>query len=237
MKTFEKIKKKFSLNNSYLKNKRPQDPQNPFEVLEYLKEHNELPFKGEVSGSWFYDCFVEYQKRAGVQNQQFFTPTTTAEAMAYKLSMYAYPEYAILEPCCGFGQITKAIIQQGFENITAFDNDPKMVETCEYFHGEKAKIFQTDFTDYKEDEIQYDVIISNPPYETKDLTDFLAFCFEKLKTDGVAILLIPQGFLDKSRPAKLVQVRNNFFILERQPMQEEFARTKIKAELVVLKKI
>lgn len=235
MAIFEKIKKKFSLNNSYFKNRKPQDPKDPFEVLEYLKEHNELPYTEEVSESWFYDCFVEYQKRAGVQNSQFFTPTLTAEQIAYKTSMYAIETDKILEPCCGFGQITKALISQGFEDIKAFDNDPKMAETCEYFHGEHAKIFQADFADYKEDEIQYDVIVSNPPYEAKDLTEFLAFCIEKLKIDGVAILLIPAGFLYKSRPAKLVQTLNEFAIIDRQPMQEEFAQTKARAELVVLK--
>ncbi len=71
---FYPIKKKYALNNSYFKNKGPQDPSTPFEVLEYVKQHNELPYKEKIHDNWFYDCFVEYQKRNGVFNSQYFTP-------------------------------------------------------------------------------------------------------------------------------------------------------------------
>lgn len=65
---FEKLKKKFALNNSYFKNIRwvENAPQTPFEVYEYYKEHSELPYNAEPKEDWFYKCFVEYQKRAGV---------------------------------------------------------------------------------------------------------------------------------------------------------------------------
>ena len=106
---FEKIKKKFALNNSYFKNRQHNAPSNPFEVLEYYKEHNELPYKEEVKEDWFYQCFCEYQKRAGVLNSQFFTPTRTADRIAEIVFEYAEFDERILDACCGFGQITKAL--------------------------------------------------------------------------------------------------------------------------------
>ena len=79
---FEKLKKKFALNNSYFKNRQHNAPSNPFEVLEYYKEQKELPYNdGEIKDDWFYNCFCEFQKRAGVHNSQFFTPTKTVKVL------------------------------------------------------------------------------------------------------------------------------------------------------------
>ena len=238
MTKFEKIKKKYALNNSYFKNRRPQDPSNPYEVLEYYAQHGELPYNnGEMNDDWFYDCFIEYQKRAGVYNSQFFTPTETAKEIAYRLSMYANTDEEILEPCCGFGQITKRLKEQGFCRVTSFDNDKSMIEACENLY---SSCDLNDFCvgDYNNDEMdyKYPFIISNPPYEVKELTAFLEYVREKLYPEGIAVLLIPCRFLDKTRPARLVQVLNDFAILERKPMEEDFARTGAKAEIVVIRK-
>lgn len=239
MQTFEKINKKFALSNSYFKNKRPQDPQNPFEILEYYQQHGELPYKEEPHKDWFYECFIEYQKKNTIVHSQYFTPSQTAQQMAQILSFYAYEEDKILEACCGFGQITKALIEKGFKEVAGFDIDKEMINVVNYFHRNEAHFFTTDFTTYFEKDLQYktyDFVISNPPYEVKDLTLFFEWLSRILNANGKAVLLIPFGFVDKTTK-QLKQAFSHFRILERQPMQEEFARTKIKAEIVVLEKL
>ena len=53
---------------------------------------------------------------------------------------------------------------------------------------------------------------------------------------GTAILLIPKGFVDKDKPKALVSILEKFNIVYREEMEEDFARTAIKAEIVVLEK-
>ena len=232
---FEKLKKKFALNNSYFKNRQHNAPSNPFEVLEYYKEHNELPYKEEVKEDWFYQCFVEYQKRAGVHNQQFFTPTKTADRIAEIVFKYAEETERILDACCGFGQLTMALKRKGYTEIEAFDNDKQMVDAYFDLTGISARYY-----DFKDEEKnfanKYNLIISNPPYDVKELTEFLYFIDEHLNETGKAILLIPSGFLDKTRPARLAQILNEFYIEKRESMSEKFERTGTYAEIVVLSK-
>jgi len=244
MKEFQKLKKKYALNNSYFKNRLPDAPANPFEVIDYFGQHGELPYEnGQMTDNWFYDCFVEYQKRAGVFNSQFFTPTKTAEEIANILSLYANTDEEILEPCCGFGQITRQLINLGFSDIQAFDNDEKMINACkDLFQPDKSDYLDVYVHDYKNFDHfhmghQYPFIVANPPYEVKELTSFLEYVREKLYSKGIAVLLIPSGFLDKTRPAKLVGIFYDFAILERRTMNESFARTGVNAEIVVLRKI
>ncbi len=240
MKVFEKITKKYALNNSYFKRRRPQDPSTPFEVLEYVKQHNELPYNEDLTDNWFYDCFVEYQKRAGVFKSQYFTPKETAKELASIVYEYTTDNNTrILDACCGFGQITKELVSLNLEQITAFDFDVDLINACKYFNP-VVKFFEEDFRDYNVKGVrssQYNIVVSNPPYEVKELTEFLYFLDDVLYSGGVAVLLVPMGFLDKSRPKRLVDVLNQFHILNRNPMTEEFARTKIKAEIVELRKI
>jgi len=239
---FQKVKKKFALNNSYFKNRLPDAPANPFEVLDYFNQHGELPYNnGTMTDDWFYDCFVEYQKRAGVRNSQFFTPTETAKQIAHTLSMYAHFDDDILEPCCGFGQITRQLIEVGFGNIWAFDNDSQMIDACRLLFQlpDDSDVFEVyDYTsdDHVHLERKFPFIVANPPYEAKELTNFLEYARENLDACGIAVLLLPCGFLDKTRPARLVQILNDFSIVERIPMEESFARTGARAEIVVLAK-
>lgn len=232
---FEKLKKKFALNNSYFKNRQHNAPSNPFEVLEYYKEYNGLPYNSPITEDWFYQCFVEYQKRAGVHNQQFFTPTKTADRIAEIVFKYAEENERILDACCGFGQITMALKRKGYTEIEAFDNDKQMADAYFDLTGFSARYY-----DFKDEEKnfanKYNLIVANPPYDVKELTEFLYFVNEHLNETGKAVLLIPNGFLDKTRPARLVQILNEFYIEKREPMSERFERTGTSAEIVVLSK-
>ncbi|MDB0602327.1 ParB/RepB/Spo0J family partition protein [Tenacibaculum maritimum] len=54
-KTFEKVSKKYALNNSYFKNRKTDYPANPLEVLDYWMQHNELPFDMGDESNWMYE--------------------------------------------------------------------------------------------------------------------------------------------------------------------------------------
>lgn len=227
---FQKVgKKKYSLNNSYFKNTPYGCPRTPQEVMAYYKQHNELPF--EYSGeNWLYDCWVEYQKRNGVHASQFFTPPSTSEQLAFVASRYFKSNKPVLDACCGFGMLTKSIEKYGFKS-TGFDFAYDMPAVYKAYTGCDAS--QSRFEEF---EGSFDQIISNPPYEVVDLTAFLRWLYRTLNDGGIAVLLIPNGFLDKERPKAIPEIVSKFSILDREEMTEDYARTKIKAEIVVLQK-
>ncbi len=231
MKTFEKITKRYALNNSYFKNCRPQDPQTPYEVFLYQEQHGELPYKMELEEDWIQECFAEYQKRNTSYKfyEQYFTPQDTADTMASLVDKYADKVY-VLDACCGYGALSKEVSKKGFI-VTGFDIDKELCKFYEEFVESEAK--HCDFLEYNE---KQDIVVSNPPYTIKTLTNFLNWLYNILNDDGIAILLIPKNFIDKERPKATVEAISKFSVLHREDMKEEFARTKVNAEIIVLKK-
>lgn len=78
MNTIQKIEgKKYALNNSYFKNRKPGSPDTIPEIVKYERQFGELPF--EYGGTdWLYEAMTERQKIHGVQNSQYLTPGKTA---------------------------------------------------------------------------------------------------------------------------------------------------------------
>lgn len=238
--TFDKItrKKLFSLNNSYFKNCNPQtEPSTPLQVMQYFNQHGELPFDmGSDTENWLYECYVEYQKRAGVYGSQYFTPPATAKRMAELANDYFNYEDGVpyvLDACCGFGMLTKELKKEGFI-VSGFDNNIQLLE----LYGNYTECL-SEHADFMNDHIDlsYRNVISNPPYETPALTKLLEVLYNILLEDGTAILLLPNGFVNKDKPKALVQVLEKFDVIHQEYMDEDFARTKISAEIVVLKKL
>lgn len=222
--------KKYALVNSYFKNKAFEMPDTILEIAEYEKEHGELPF--DYSGNnWVYDAFCERQKRKGVYCSQYLTPDATAERMMHFAGKYFEGDY-VLDACCGTGQITKELLKDRY-NVTAFDLDYEMAELCKVLYP-GLLVFPNDFKDVTG---SYNQIISNPPYEVPVLTDFLSWIDSVQVTGGISVLLIPSGFIQKSSPKKLVEVLRKFSVVEVEPMREDFERTKVKADIVVLRKL
>ena len=223
--------KKYQLVNSYFKVAGMYGlPQVILEISEYLKLNGELPFK--YSGdNWVYDAFCEFQKKNGVQNSQYLTPDATVERMMYLACKY-FKEMDVLEPCCGTGQITKELLKYEY-NVEAFDNDPVMTKICEIV----TKLPIVYLRDFKYFTGKHNQIIANPPYEIHILIEFLEWIYESQDCGGISILLLPRKFIDKGKPSRLFQVLFKFGVLERENMQEEFARTKIPAEIVVLRRL
>ena len=228
---FPKIKKRFSLNNSYFKNCHTDAPRNPLEVSQYLKEHGELPYDREPKEYWLYECFCEYQKRAWVIRQQFFTPPKTAKRIAELLKQYGHEQNEVLDACCGFGMLSKELVKEWFE-VRGFDYDYDMKELYEDYTWAK-------FMDYSIDgypEISIKNIVSNPPYDLKDIELFLEKLYNWLDFDGIAVLLVPHWFFEKERPKKLVECLRKFDVIHRENMEEPFERTGMHAQIYIVEK-
>lgn len=222
--------KKYALTNSYFKNKGHEMPDTILEIARYQQEKGELPF--EYSGTnWVYDAFCERQKRKGVYNAQYLTPDGTVDRMMNLCGKY-FKDTCVCDACCGTGQITEELLKDQY-NVIAFDIDREMVELCKILYP-GLLVFQSDFRDLQG---SYNQIVANPPYKVPVLTEFLQWIDSVQSTGGVSILLIPAGFIRKNKPKKLAEVLHRFSIVEIEPMREEFERTKISAEMVVLRKL
>jgi SAM-dependent methyltransferase len=222
--------KKFALNNSYFKNRYGEMPDTILEIARYQQIHGDLPFR-YTGSNWVYDAFCERQKRKGVYASQYLTPDATVDRMLHFAGKY-FNDLYVLEPCCGTGQITKGLVEANY-SVMAFDIDAEMVELCNLLFP-YIQVFRSDFRDFTRR--PYNQIIANPPYEGPELTDFLQWILSVQTDSGVSILLLPAGFIDKTRPKALVAVLQQFYLLEREPMRESFERTNARAEIVVLKK-
>ncbi|QDP86048.1 ParB/RepB/Spo0J family partition protein [Chryseobacterium sp. SNU WT5] len=238
--TFEKItrKKKFSLNNSYFKNHLNTEPGTPFEIYSYFKQHGELPFDmdPEENPNWMYETYIEFQKRAGVYNSQFFTPPATAERIAELADEYFTTvgiEPYVLDACCGFGMLTKPLTEKGFL-VKGIDNNSEILKMYSEFTGCLSE--QKDINSYMNQDPKWMNIVANPPYEIKELTQFFKLLYDLLENGGLAILLLPKGFVDKERPKQLVETLELFTVIHREDMQEDFERTAINAEIVVIER-
>lgn len=234
MKTFDKVTKKYALNNSYFKNRNFNMPGNPFEVFEYYLQHKELPYSTSATllAEMIYECFIEFQKRNTIYRSQFFTPPAVAKQMAEIADDY-FNDDRLLDACCGFGILSSTMLELGYKP-TGFDID------CDFNHMYRIlsqSVMQTlDINDINGVSDKFKSIISNPPYELPLLTVFMEQLYKWLDDDGVAVLLIPKGFVDKDRPKNLVSILNKFSVEYRESACEPFARTGVGAEIVVLHK-
>ena len=238
IKQFDKVDKKYALNNSYFKNRKNTYPANPLEVAMYHEQHGTLPF--DYSGTnWLYETYIEYQKRNSVYHSQYFTPPATALRIASLADKYfvdpkgeANGRPWVMDMCCGFGMLSKPIRELGFI-VRGFDFSHEMIDLYNFSQECIAELcnFETDHVEL------YDYVVANPPYEVPKLTKL----FERLHSDfladnGKAIILLPKGFMLKEKPKALVEILEKFNIIHSEDMTEDFAHTKIKAEIVVLEK-
>jgi len=231
MKQKTKKPKKYCLHNSYFKLNRMMNlPDTILEIAEYKEANGELPF-AYAGNNWVYDAFCERQKYRGVHNAQFLTPEDTAYRMK-KFAVKYFTGKNVLEPCCGTGQITRELLCGGYE-VAAFDNDYQLVRLCNLLYPNLI-VFQSDFKEY---DIHVRQIIANPPYEIGVLTDFFEWLDRVQVCGGTSILLLPRDFIFKKKPQRTYNVLSKFEILETEDMREDFARTKIQAEIVALRKL
>jgi predicted RNA methylase len=224
--------KKFALNNSYFKNRRPEDPDTLSEIVAYHKRNGELPFRYD-GDNWPYDTVCERQKRCDIQHCQYLTPDAVASEMARLAKHYAGDATAAFDACCGTGQITKELTKCGFE-VTGFDIDPSMIEVHNYLYPEcNASI--ADFRKLTGE--QWEIIVSNPPFDRAIAPGFIDWLVKSLTPCGRAVLLLPVGYVDKNKPKALAENLSRLKVLHRSAVTERFVHTNGNFEIVVVEKI
>lgn len=154
--------------------------------------------------------------------RQFFTPDMTANRIAELVAIYK-PTDTIFDACSGTGQLSAAIVSQGY-SVIGGEIDIELLEFSRQFYSLAAKPDQLSFNhfDYQKDKLPniVQMIVSNPPYE--DIPRFLLWILENLEIDGTTILILPLGFIDKARPKVLVETLGRFDIIHREDMKEPF---------------
>lgn len=174
----------------------------------------------------------ERQKRPGVYLSQYLTPDRTARQMAALAVRYFDNDSRIVDACCGTGQLTRALIAEGVHPsaIIGFDVDAELVDLYERLYPTVNAMRMR----FEEIDFRCENIIANPPFETAECISFFDWLNKVQISGDYAVLLLPHGFIDKQRPSILRDVLRGFTVLFRTPMQEPFARTACRAEIVVL---
>lgn len=234
MKTFEKIAKRYALTNSYYKYRQIGWPDTLAEIYDYLQQHGELPFRYE-GDNWSYDALCERQKCRGVYLSQYLTPDCTARQMAALSVRYFDNDSRIVDACCGTGQLTRALIAEGVHPsaIIGFDMDRELVDIYERLYPTVGAM-QMRFEDI---DFRCENIIANPPFETAACISFFDWLNKEQISGDYSVLLLPHGFIDKQRPKAIQETMRHFIIHYRTPMQEPFARTNCRAEIIILERL
>lgn len=233
MKAFEKITKRYALTNSYYKYRQIGWPDTLAEIYDYLQQHGELPFRYE-GDNWSYDAMCERQKRPGVYLSQYLTPDRTARQMAALAVRYFDNDSRIVDACCGTGQFTRALTLEGVHpsTILGFDADAELVDLYERLYPETAALRMQ----FHEIDFRCENVIANPPFEIGACTAFLQWLSRTQRSSDRSVLLLPYSFIDKQRPKSIQETMRHFIIHYRTPMQEQFARTNCRAEIVILER-
>ena len=176
----------------------------------------------------------ERQKRRGVYLSQYLTPDRTARQMAALAVRYFDNDSRIVDACCGTGQLTRAMIAGGVHPsaIVGFDADAELVDLYERLYPEAAALRMQ----FHEIDFRCENIIANPPFVTAECISFFDWLIKVQRSGDYAVLLLPYGFIDKQRPKAIQETMRHFIIHYRTPMQEQFARTNCRAEIVILER-
>lgn len=226
----KKVDKQYSLHNSYFKNKKHNYPGTVLEIVQYKCMYGELPFSC-LEANWLYQTIIERQKRCGVQNNQYLTPEKTASQIAELTNNFIPKDNLVLDACCGTEQLTKFLLLNKL-NVVGFDNDPDMVEICKLVYPQ-AKFELFDFKEH-ENLTQFDLIVSNPPHDQKNMIPFFKWLSLSLTDEGKAILLISKGFMSKETPRILKELLSYFEVLHQESMSESFVHTKGEHEICIV---
>ena len=156
MKIFERITKRYALQNYYLRCNFYWPDTLP-EILDYWQQHNDLPFL-YGGDNWPYDAMCERQRRKGVYASQYLTPDRTACQMAALAVRYFDNDSRIVDACCGTGQLTRALLLEGVHPsaLLGFDADAELVDLYERLYPETAALrMQKGIADHGKQKCKY----------------------------------------------------------------------------------
>lgn len=189
--------RKFSLANSYFKNRKDDYPDTLLEIVQYWAKYKELPFDHNEE-NWLYDTTIIRQKKYGIHHDQFITPDPIAIQLVELTNNFIPTGNNVLNACCGIGQLTKYLLESRL-NVFGFDKDEEMVDVCKLVYPD-AITFQYDFCREihlleKLTQIPaWDLIVSNPPNSKVVITSYLNWLSQALSNNGKAILLMQNDF-------------------------------------------
>ena len=168
MKIFERITKRYALQNYYLR-RNFYWPDTLPEILDYWQQHNDLPFL-YGGDNWPYDAMCERQRRKGVYASQYLTPDRTARQMAALAVRYFDNDSRIVDACCGTGQLTRALLLEGVHPsaILGFA-DAELVDLYERLYPETAALRMQ----FHEIDFRSENVIANPPFEIVECVYFM----------------------------------------------------------------
>lgn len=231
MKIFEKIARRYALQNYYLR-RNFYWPETLPEIFDY-QQYNELPFLYD-GDNWPYDAMCERQRRKGVYASQYLTPDRTARRMTALAVRYFDNDSRIVDACCGTGQLTRALILEGVHPsaILGFDVDAELVDLYARLCPEATALRMQ----FHEVNFRCENVIANPPFEITECTFFLQWLSRTQCSGDRAVLLLPYSFIDKQRPKSVRETMRHFIVHYRAPMQEPFVRTNCRAEIIVLER-
>lgn len=139
----------------------------------------------------------------------------------------------IVDACCGTGQLTRAMIAEGVHPsaIVGFDANAELVDLYERLYPETAALRMQ----FHEIDFRCENVIANPPFEIGRVRPSCNG-FPHAHPGDYAVLLLPYGFIDKQRSKAVPETMRHFIVHHRTPMQEQFARTNCRAEIVILER-
>lgn len=114
--------------------------------------------------------------------------------------------------------------------ILGFDVDAELVDLYARLYPEATALRMQ----FREVDFRCENVIANPPFEIGECTAFLQWLSRIQRSGDRSVLLLPYGFIDKQRPKAVQETMRHFIVHYRAPMQEPFARTACRAEIIVL---
>lgn len=229
-KRFEAVDKKFSLSNSYFKNRKENYPGTILEIAHYWREYNDLPF-AYLGDNWAYDAMCERQKRFGVRSSQYLTPDKVASQIAALTDNFNPEDMKVLNACCGIGQLIKPLLERGFD-VEGFDVDREMTQICEILYPQ-AKLCEMNFMEAESDR-RWELILANPPHELKLLRPFMEWLSSAMSKDGKAILILPAGYMKRGSPSSLAKILKRFNVSHEEELAEAIPFTATKSVIQVV---
>lgn len=237
--SFPRITKKYTVDYYWKGGAPPQCPQNTSQALAYYIQHKEWPFTLPNPEAplveQYYAAKISHQKRSGVWADQHFTSPINANFVFDQMFVPSVRGKRLLDACSGFGMLASGAVRHG-HSVTLLERDYELFNDAMLIFADasnEAVHICEDFKNYWPS-TPFDVVVSNPPFSSNSGVEFLEQLHHWLVPRGSAFLILPQGFIKKTRPARIPSALEKFAVLWTTDLPDEFAHTKVKCELVHL---
>ena len=238
---FRPVSKRYSI-DYYWKGGAPMGwPDSPTAALAYWLQHGSWPFDFRLPDrlvDQYYEVQIAYQKRRGVYADQFFTSPGNCDFVFDCIQKDATSRLArtVLDACAGFGMLASRLLDNENYAVTTLERDWVLPNDSDVLLEGRANIVRDEFQTYQPAE-KFDLVVSNPPFSGNTGVEFIQSIPKFLAPYGMAWLILPVGFVDKTRPKALTDALDRFSIERRVNLPEDFAHTKIRCELVQMQLI